>query len=374
LKVGIISHTEHYTSSEGTIVGWGPTVKELNKLLEIADSIVHIAPLHKESAPKSALSYTSNKIKFVPLKPSGGKGFSKLSILLIAPYNLVQIHKALKDVDYVQFRAPTGIGIYILPFLKFFSRKKYWVKYAGNWIDKNMPLGNKFQKFWLQKFTSINTKVTVNGFWKNERLNIIPFENPCLDHDDRNLGDEIVKKKKLSNKITYCFVGALNTHKGVDIILDVFSRLETDKIEAIHFVGDGEEKEKYIELSKKVKYKTFFHGFLSKDSIREIYFKSHFIILPSKSEGFPKVIAEAMNYGCIPIVSNISCIDQYVKNEENGFLLEFPTSTHLEKEIKKSLRLTPKQYFKWTQYNYVLTKKFTYSYYNSMLKTKIFKG
>ena len=53
----------------------------------------------------------------------------------------------------------------------------------------------------------------------------------------------------------------------------------------------------------------------------DIYRESHFLLLPSSaSEGFPKVIAEAMNYGCIPIVSDVSSISQYI-NSENGFIV-----------------------------------------------------
>ena len=373
MKIAIISHTEHYKKNDGTIVGWGPTIKEINNLLKIADSIVHIAPLHKESAPDSALSYTSDRIKFVSLKKSGGKGIEKLSILTRAPYNLVKIAKAIRDVDFVQFRAPTGMGIYVLPFLKLFTNKKYWVKYAGNWKDSQMPLGNKLQKLWLKTCVSLQTNITVNGQWKNERKNVIPFENPCLSQADRNLGKELVEKKTQGDKVIFCFVGALNSHKGVDQILESFSRLNEDRIGEIHFVGDGKEKERYLELSKKIKNKTIFHGFLPKKEINRIYSKSHFIVLPSKSEGFPKVIAEAMNFGCLPIVSDVSCIGQYIKNDVNGFLLSSPTSVILQKNILKSLNLSPVKYNKWICSNYNLAEKFTYEYYNERLITEIFK-
>ncbi|MDG2436342.1 MAG: capsular biosynthesis protein, partial [Polaribacter sp.] len=106
------------------------------------------------------------------------------------------IYKALKSVDFIQFRAPTGMGLYVLPFLRLFYNSKYWVKYAGNWKDEKMPFGNKLQKKWLQNFTSKNTKITVTGFWINERNNIIPFENPCLDKNDRKLGYNLLVAKK----------------------------------------------------------------------------------------------------------------------------------------------------------------------------------
>jgi hypothetical protein len=68
MKLAVISHTEHFYTTDGTLVGWGPTVTELNHLLAIFEEIYHIAVLCDEKAPKSALPYISNKIHFVPLK------------------------------------------------------------------------------------------------------------------------------------------------------------------------------------------------------------------------------------------------------------------------------------------------------------------
>ena len=51
--------------------------------------------------------------------------------------------------------------------------------------------------------------------------------------------------------------------------------------------------------------------------------ESHFLLLPTvASEGFPKVIAEAWSNSCLPIVSDVSCIAQYVKDAENGYLVD----------------------------------------------------
>ena len=372
MKIAIISHTEHYIDSSGKIKGWGPTIKEINKLASVTNSIVHIAPLHKTTAPKSALSYNSSKITFKALIPSGGKGFKKLSILFTAPLNLYKMFKILKDVDYIQFRAPSGMGIYVLPFLRFFYNTKYWVKYAGNWKDKSMPLGNKLQKKWLQNFTSKDTKITVNGLWPNERNNIIPFENPCLDKNDRKIGEKIQHEKINKKAIEFCFVGSLNKHKGVDKILEAIIDLNVKNNLIFHFIGDGAMKSSFEENAKKIDLTIIFHGFIAKDAISDIYSKCDFIILPSKSEGFPKVIGEAMNFGCIPIVSDVSCISQYIQNEINGFLINPITSKEIIKKIYLAMRLNNNEKEKIKKYNFELAKKFTYEHYINRITKEIF--
>lgn len=73
MKIAIISHTEHYKQPNGTIVGWGPTVSELNHLAQDFEEIYHIAFLHSGPPPPSSLPYTSPNIKFIALRPVGGK-------------------------------------------------------------------------------------------------------------------------------------------------------------------------------------------------------------------------------------------------------------------------------------------------------------
>jgi hypothetical protein len=57
MKLVIISHTEHYISSDGAVVGWGPTVREIDHLTQLFDIVYHCAPLYKGQAPQSALPY-----------------------------------------------------------------------------------------------------------------------------------------------------------------------------------------------------------------------------------------------------------------------------------------------------------------------------
>jgi len=117
MKLAIISHTPHYLKA-GRIVGWGATVREVNHLTKLFDEIYHIAPLHNEPAPDSSLEYDSDKITFVPLKSYGGETLmQKFSIITTATQNLNTISPILEKVDWVQFRAPTAMGLYVLPYL-----------------------------------------------------------------------------------------------------------------------------------------------------------------------------------------------------------------------------------------------------------------
>jgi len=368
----IISHTEHHIDRNGEIVGWGPTIREVNYLATQFDEIYHCAPLHKGIAPPSSITYASSNIHFVALKPSGGIGVvDKLSVIWRAPHNIKVVRDTLKRVDVFQLRVPTGIGVYMIPYLNLFVKKNGWFKYAGNWAEEDPPMGYAIQRYLLKK--QKKRKVTINGRWPDQPGNCITFENPCLTNEELIVGKEIIEKKDYTGKLNFCFVGRLESAKGVGRILNTFKNIDVNKrIGVIHFIGDGNEKDSFIRLSKDIPVKTIYHGFLDRDRVAEIMKECHVFLLPSTaSEGFPKVIAEAANYGCIPVVSNVSSIAQYVKDGENGYVVDIRGD--MEKELEnKILNLFENTDIKTMVMNASgLSKLFTFEHYTNRVLNEI---
>src|SRR5690606_11669235 len=93
--------------------------------------------------------------------------------------------------------------------------------------------------------------------------------------------------------------------------------------------------EQYIE-DNKIENIVTLHGNQSRDCIKESLKKSHFLVLPSKSEGWPKAVAEAMFFGVIPIASPVSCIPDMLDNGRRGILIE-PDLEEAVKVIHASL-------------------------------------
>jgi glycosyltransferase involved in cell wall biosynthesis len=55
------------------------------------------------------------------------------------------------------------------------------------------------------------------------------------------------------------------------------------------------------------------HGWLPRPDLNQFYAKSHIALHPSNSEGWPKVLSEAMAYGVVPIASNVGSIPHYLQ-------------------------------------------------------------
>ena len=373
-SLAVISHTEHYYTTDGKVVGWEPTVRELNYLAEIFDLIYHIAPIHDNKPNRATAAYKADNIIYVPIKPSGGKTLiNKIAIITAMFTNLKIIIHTIQKVEWVHFRAPANIGIYVLPLLSIMKSKKKWVKYAGNWIKKDIPLSYSLQRWWLKK-NILKSFVTINGQWSNQKRHLLSFANPCLTQSELLNANKIGIAKQFSGKLKICFVGRLDENKGIEkILLSLLNIGLTKHIKEINIVGDGLGREKCVSLSKKILLSIVFHGWLSRSELNKIYAKSHVILLPTNSEGFPKVIAEACAFGCVPIVTDLPPINQVITNNLNGILFNIPSIQEITRIIM-FLKSNREKLKKMSLLCLDKAKEFTYSKYLSSINKKILKG
>jgi hypothetical protein len=164
MKLLIISDLPHYQRN-GQIVGWGTTVREINHLAQMFEEIRYVACFYPGPAPASALPYDTDRVKLIPLPPSGGKTLgAKVNILRLTPHYLRTIYQQLSWADVLHVRCPNNIGLLAMMLLSGVSSpRKRWFKYAGNWKPTNQqPWSYDFQRWWLEKGLHRGI-VTVNG-------------------------------------------------------------------------------------------------------------------------------------------------------------------------------------------------------------------
>ena len=368
-RLVIISHTPHYKNKYNEFVGLESTLREINYLSMLFDELYHVAPLYNNEAHNATCKYYSNNITFIPIVPTGGKKLiNKLGIFFYMPYNFYIIVKSIIKADWVHFRAPTNLGLFVLPFMSILYKRK-WVKYAGNWTQHSVPISYKLQRWWLKNNLQ-NSLVTVNGFADPLHSHLLSFKNPCLTEKERQLNKKNGLKKDFNNKITFCFVGRIERHKGFNLLVKAINEIiNLDWVQRIHCVGEIIDSEliNKIEVKKNNIFK--FHGILNRAELNNIYIDSHFIILPSNSEGFPKVIAEASSYGCIPIISKIPSVLYYINNT-NGLFLE---NTNAESiiDLIESIKENRKDLPSLSQNAMKNIKDFTYENYKLRILNEI---
>lgn len=125
--------------------------------------------------------------------------------------------------------------------------------------------------------------------------------------------------QKPSDKFNVLFVGRDVAEKQFHLILQIAENLfEQNTNFQFHFIGPQKTHYAHFNLANCSWYGTL----TDREEIEKIYNKSHVLIMTSSSEGFPKVISEAMAFSCVPIVTNVGDISSHVKPEFNGILTQ----------------------------------------------------
>jgi glycosyltransferase involved in cell wall biosynthesis len=150
----------------------------------------------------------------------------------------------------------------------------------------------------------------------------------ATSHTPRN--DETKRHPELDsgshpNILNFIYVGGLTPGKQPLLSVQVVHQLKIKGYQVqLNMYGDGIEKikiEEYIALNE-LQNEIVLHGNCAKEIIKEAYQQSHFLLFISKSEGWPKVLAEAMFWGCLPISSSVSCIPFMLGKGSRGALVK----------------------------------------------------
>lgn len=323
MKFAIITHVIH-GRSQNKFFGYAPYVKEMNSWLQHVDEVIIVAPLGNHKKTPIDLEYTHDNIHFHSLAEFNVKNVTSiLKALVSLPKNLFVIYSAMKRSDHIHLRCPGNIGLLGCLLQILFPSKTKTAKYAGNWdFNAKKPLSYRFQKGLLRNtFLTRNIKVLVYGEWENSTKNIKPFFTASYFEKDKFE----IKPKELKGIISFLFVGSLSIGKQPLYAIQLVEKLykKGNPIQ-LTLYGEGNERaglESYI-AENKLENLIFLKGNQNQETIKKAYCESHFVILPSLSEGWPKAIAEGMFWGCLPIASSVSCIPTMLGAGKSGILLD----------------------------------------------------
>lgn len=333
----IITNVNHYYE-QNEYFAYVPYVREMNIWLKHVDKVIVVAPNDKKEKTSIDIAYQHEAITFRKVNEFDIKSVkSLLKTLLNLPILLIVIYKAMKQADHIHLRCPGNMGLLGCMVQILFPKKQKTAKYAGNWDPKaKQPLSYKLQKWILSNtFLTKNMQVLVYGEWGNSSKNVKPFFTATYSENEKIP----VQHRDLTSKIKFMFVGTLSSGKRPLYAIQLVESLKNANYNVeLSVFGDGAEKDNlrnYIN-EKNIGSYIFLEGNKEQEEVKKVYQQSHFLILPSKSEGWPKVVAEAMFWGSVPIATKVSCVANMLDNEKRGLLLVLDLEKDVEK-IKKHL-------------------------------------
>lgn len=130
--------------------------------------------------------------------------------------------------------------------------------------------------------------------------------------------------RTLDGEIRMMFVGAFMPSKEPIISIKVCEQLiKTGHNVYLDMYGDGSEKaacEAYV-VANNLQDRIVLHGNKPAAEVKLVFQKAHFLVFISRSEGWPKVVAESLFWGCVPITTAVSCVPEMVGNGSRGKLV-----------------------------------------------------
>jgi glycosyltransferase involved in cell wall biosynthesis len=183
------------------------------------------------------------------------------------------------------------------------------------------------KKFLMAKgYNYVDKFICLTSFNKAKLSEVIPYgkivvkPNFCFPEIVTNI---------IHNNLDFVFLGRLESNKGVQLLIDAFSK---ENMPNLILIGDGQ---KYEELrssntSKNIK----FLGFLPHKKATEILAQSYCLIVPSLwYEGFPMNIVESYSFGIPVIANNVGNLPFVVEDNVTGLLFDGSANSLREKVL-----------------------------------------
>lgn len=249
-----------------------------------------------------------------------------------------------KQINTIIAQSPLIEG-FVGSILKRIFKKELIVEIHGDWIEG--PFLSKKRKFEsLQKKivpflarTSFKNADKIRGVADclvERAKKIAPEKKYFKFHTFTDLSLFLEEKNTELEKFIL-FVGHLEEVKGVEYLIRAFSEISSDFNDfKLILVGEGEKKQELMDLasSLKINDNVEFKGRLSLEETKNIMKNCYVFVLPSLSEGLPRVLMEAMAMGKAIIASRVAGVPEIIKHNENGFLFEAKDTKGLVEKLK----------------------------------------
>ena len=232
---------------------------------------------------------------------------------------------------HTNFAIPTGpLGVFLA---KKFKLKNILSVWGGDIYDPtkissshNKPILHEIVNYVLNNVDVIvpesnDLKNRLNQYYKTDiKIQVLPIAYEPIKFKK-------ISRKKLGLKDNLFYVigvGRLVKRKGFDFFIKSIAEIENDKVHGL-IIGDGPEKENLLNLAKEFGVQNRIHllGRVTEEKKFQYLDNSDLYFLSSVHEGFGIVLQEAMQVG-LPIIStdNGGQVD-FVKENENGYLIKF---------------------------------------------------
>jgi glycosyltransferase involved in cell wall biosynthesis len=147
--------------------------------------------------------------------------------------------------------------------------------------------------------------------------------------------DFFQSKRLYSDDLHLLFVGRLVYQKGLDLLLKALANLNEYPWQ-LSIVGDGPQRDTLQDLAVSLGMRDRIHflGWNTHEELKNKYQEASIFVFPSRDEGMPNAVLEAMASGLPVIASNISGNEELIQDDITGLLVPRDNWEMLQEKLK----------------------------------------
>ncbi|MCI0551024.1 MAG: glycosyltransferase, partial [Anaerolineae bacterium] len=342
-RLAVFSHKPCWSSSASpsgyaTDGGFPFQMRALSELFD-ATTLVVLCSSQKNHAGEIPLQ--GYNLSVAPLTTPAGSGIWRKAAL---PFWLIGnspvLVREIFRADAVHTPIPGDIGT-IGMLLAFVLRKPLFVRHCNNWFLQRTT-AERFWKWFMERFAGgRNVMLTTGGApeppsprnpairWIFSTSLTEPELKACLSRRDQS-------SPKRARIIIVC---RQEKGKGIEVVIESLPLLLKDFPEAtLDVVGDGSSLTELKRLATKlgVSDRAAFHGKVDHTRVMHLLQQAEVFCFPTASEGFPKVVLEAMACGLPVVTTRVSVLPQLIGNG-SGILIEEATPDAVAQAVLRCL-------------------------------------
>ena len=347
MKLGVIAPKHIWRDPEGikTTGGFGRQIEEISQYF---GGTVLALPFEKRHTATPGYVIKIENLEVIPLPYFSGVGFSgKLRFLTRAPLIGWRVWRAYGRCDILHHRVPGYVGIIGLLVHRIRRARPSFSWVAGDWPERIRQTNNSWFRrlsasivqrtlYWM--LGDIPTFVVDKGI-VGRSVPIHPYVHRTVTTvvSERDIYD--VADARLQDPVRLLFVGRLTATKGIYYLLDAVSIcVDNGKRVVLKIVGDGPERRR-IETEVESRDMTSYvdlQGYVPLGKgLWEAYRSADVFVIPSLSEGQPKVVIEAMASGLVVIATRVGGIPSVIEDGVTGLLVQPRSSEGIASAVER---------------------------------------
>lgn len=315
---------------------------QIRALSELFDATTLIVPCSSAKAGDGEMPLTGHRLSIAPIVPPFGNGvWRKIGFVFWVLRTSPVLIREMRRADAVHAAIPGDVGT-VGMLMAFVLRKPLFVRHCGNWFVQR-TVAEHFWKWFMEQFAGGKNVMLATG-------------GNCSPPSQRNKNVRWIFSTTLTKlELTACrtrrngppdeeprliIVCRQEQEKGTDLLLRSLPIIMRNFPHTmLDVVGEGSALAEFRKLAAAlgVSEQTTFHGKVDHATVIRLLKQAHLFCYPTMaSEGFPKVVLEALACGLPVITTRVSVLPELI-GYGAGILLDEVTPESLAQAIGEIL-------------------------------------